>query len=163
MSPAPNIQRAIAEQLEDVLEMTAALAIEELWSRLMQEGLAEYSRLYRQGLGEAEIARRVEALLQGLSTKPEEFLARRAATVAYGEGRATELVLTKRTGGATYAIRSEVLDTETCEVCATLDGTVVEIGSADFHELKPPARCLGAERCRGFYVALGPRLLREAA
>lgn len=154
----PPRRNPLDEELESVLLMTSALAVEEQWSRLLGAALAEYSRLYRQGLGVEEIARRVEEHLSGLSTKADELLARESSTVAYGEGRAVEIVAAKRRGEATYALRSEVLDEASCATCVTLDGTVVEIGSADFSELKPPAKCDGRERCRGFYIAVGNAL-----
>ena len=147
-------EKAAAEAIETV----SRLAVVALWSRMMREALDQYATLARSGATREEIADGVLDFLQGLSTKPEELLAREVSTVAYSEGRAAELVLAAATGAATFAIRSEVLDSATCDVCATLDGTVVEIGSADFYELKPPARCLGGERCRGFYAALSPAI-----
>lgn len=51
-----------------------------------------------------------------------------------------------------YAMRSEQLDANTCEPCDGLHGTIVEIGTADYFDLMPPAGCLGGGRCRGIYV-----------
>lgn len=154
--------RTSEAKLDEILEMAAAGAVNELWGRLMTSALHEYQSLYRQGLPTAEIARRVHALLDSLSTKPDALIARGAATVAYGEGRAAAIVSAKRQGGARFALRSAILDESACSACVNLDGTVVEIGSPDFAEVKPPARCDGRERCRCVYIALGPALFGRA-
>jgi hypothetical protein len=54
-------------------------------------------------------------------------------------------------------LRSEILDSNTCEACANLDSAVFEVGTPDFHTYMPPAQCLGGDRCRGFYVAISGR------
>ena len=163
MPPKPKKPKKPELAMLEALAMASALAVQELWSRMMREALGQYNALVRQGLPVEKIAESVSDFLASLSTKPEELLAREVSTVAYSEGRAAELVLSKSTGAATFALRSEVLDAATCEVCATLDGTVVEIGTKDFYELKPPARCRGGERCRGFYIAVGAQIERSAA
>jgi hypothetical protein len=51
-----------------------------------------------------------------------------------------------------FAMRSEQLDANTCERCDELHGTIVEIGTAEYWDLTPPAECLGGGRCRGIWV-----------
>lgn len=149
--PTPDEQAAI--------EAAAVLAIDQLWSRLMNSGLAEYASLQRQGVGAAEIARRVGDYLDGLSVKAEEVQARHVSTVAYNEGRAAALKDAAASGEINYVIRSELMDGETCASCAALDGAVVAVNSEDFAALKPPARCDGGDNCRGMYVGLGGGVL----
>ena len=54
--------------------------------------------------------------------------------------------------------RSEILDIKTCAVCVNLDSMVVAVGSPDFNEFMPPAKCLGQDRCRGFYVPVSEEI-----
>jgi hypothetical protein len=51
-----------------------------------------------------------------------------------------------------YAMRSEQLDENTCDSCDELHGMIVQVGSAEFFDLEPPAECEGGGRCRGIYV-----------
>lgn len=150
-----------SEVITDRTAVVAQITIGEMWARMMGEALALYAQFERQGLEPAEIAFRVTDALEGLSTKPDDMLAREAATVAYSEGRAFGLVEAQRRARLEFVVRLEVLDSNTCPPCGRVDGTVVEIGSKAFHDLKPPALCLGGERCRGVYSPL-PRTLIES-
>lgn len=53
---------------------------------------------------------------------------------------------------ATWAMRSEQLDTNTCAPCENYHGETVQVGSLDYFDLMPPTGCLGLGRCRGIYV-----------
>jgi hypothetical protein len=66
-------------------------------------------------------------------------------------------------GAAAWVLRSEVLDARTCQACAGLDGTMVKIGTSEYEQLMPPARCEGGDNCRGFYVILSKSLAAEMA
>ena len=154
----PSLARGVVRpeliDYEATLVVATERALYETWQRLLGEALGEYSRLERQGFTETEVAERLAHFLDGLSDQPEQDEARAASTIAYNEGRGLALLDAKRTGEAEYVVRSELLDSNTCDVCAGLDGIVVEIGSEDFEALAPPALCEGSERCRGFYVPL---------
>ena len=140
--------RGIAEELGVV----AQVSLGDLWNRLLGEGLAEWTRLNREGIAGDDLERRLRAHLEGLSEKPLDDVSRKSAAVAYNQGRAAEIESLSDRGQVEFVVRSEILDDRTCEVCAALDGQVVEVGSDEFFQLMPPARCLGDERCRGFYV-----------
>lgn len=140
--------RGVASEMEIVAQVTLG----EMWQRLLGEGLTEWARLEREGLGAEEIERRLRSHLEQLSEKPLEDLSRRASAVAYNQGRAAEIESQADRGRVRYVVRSEILDGSTCEVCAGLDGVIVEVNSSEYDQLMPPARCLGDERCRGFYV-----------
>jgi hypothetical protein len=153
----------VDEELLLAIEMAAVSALEDVWSRLMGETIGQYAAMQRQGLSQDEIARRIAALLPALSTKPDEAVSRNVSTVGLGEGRASALRQEAKGGGVEFAVRSAVLDPNTCPPCAALDLKVVEIGSDDFRDLKPPAKCDGRERCRCFYVGLAPAIAGGAA
>ncbi len=142
------------EAFEDHVAALATIDVNVMWTRLRGEFLAEWERLERSGITGKELERRMESFLEQLSRKPVEDLGRKAAGVAYNEGRALALIEAAQLGEAQYAVRSEILDERTCTSCQRLDGLVVEIGSEDFRRNMPPAGCLGGDRCRGFYVAV---------
>lgn len=61
----------------------------------------------------------------------------------------------------TFALRSEQLDTNTCDPCERLHGAIVQFGSPEYFAKLPPLGCLGGGRCRGVMVfADGPRQMR---
>lgn len=43
---------------------------------------------------------------------------------------------------------SSVMEADTCDPCAALDGRRWFVGSADYEKYKPPSVCLGGSRCR---------------
>ncbi len=136
------------------VEILATLDVGAMWDRMLGEFLNEWARLERQGLTEAQLAAEMKGFMEGLSPKPVEDLARTSAGVSYNQGRAAEILSAAVEGLTEFVVRSEILDSRTCEVCARLDGSVFEVDSPDFHEFLPPAKCLGGDRCRGFYVAV---------
>lgn len=50
------------------------------------------------------------------------------------------------------AIRVAVLDDTTCDFCDDADSAVVEVGSAEYEDLKPPNGCEGDGMCRCIYA-----------
>ncbi len=147
---------ASREHIEDMIEqaaLTANVSMGRLWERMRDEFLTRWEQLQRQNLSESKIRSALLAFMASLSSKPIEDLARKSSTVAYNQGRAAEILTRFDQGQAEFVVRSEILDTATCEVCSRLDSQVFEINSADFHEFMPPAKCLGGDRGRGFDVA----------
>lgn len=55
-------------------------------------------------------------------------------------------------GPPEFALRSSMLDKNSCEPCDRLNGTVVQVGSGEFYDLSPPSMCLGSGRCRCQWV-----------
>jgi hypothetical protein len=60
--------------------------------------------------------------------------------------------LAARGGPPEFAQRSSMLDKNSCEPCDRLNGTIVQVGSADYFDNMPPSFCLGGGRCRCVYV-----------
>jgi hypothetical protein len=139
--------------MDEAIEMVATVDIGTMWDRMLGEFLNEWARLERTGIAPAEMEREMAAFLEGLSDKPVEDLARKSAGVSYNEGRSAEILTRHDVGEVNFVVRSEILDAATCDVCATLDANVFEVGTPEYYEYMPPAKCLGGDRCRGFYVA----------
>jgi hypothetical protein len=139
------------------------IAVDELWARLLDAAINEYMRLSRTGIPEAEVIKQVEALLQGLSSKPELLVGKQMSNVAYNQGRDVAIKIAGAAGEARYAIRSEVLDSNSCDVCPGLDGIMVLIGTPEYEQLLPPSLCEGGDGCRGFYVLISDQLTGATA
>ena len=150
--PAETELIAFGEQAEVLASMDVGV----MWDRLKGEFLGEYARLQRQGLSDAEFDRALDSFMGNLSTKPVEDLARKSSSVAYNQGRSAEIVSQQ----VEYVVRSEVLDSATCEACAQLDSEVIAVNSPDYQRLMPPAECFGGDRCRGFYIPVTEEFLQ---
>lgn len=146
------ITRRQITAFEDQMEMLAVMDVGIMWDRLLGEFLGEWERLQRQQLSVDEIERALQAFMDSLSEKPVEDLARKGSSVAYNQGRQAAIVGSR--AQAQFVVRSEVLDSNTCDTCSKLDGTVIEVGHRDFYRFQPPALCEGGDRCRGFYIPL---------
>jgi hypothetical protein len=159
---------------------------------------AEHGRLARDGLdGIRDLIRRrardtavavADAAARAAQNETDQVL-RTAATVAAATRTLHNHVLELigetlnmgRTAGALsfdeppeFAMRSEQLDENTCPGCEEVHGTVVQVDTADFYAILPPADCFGGGRCRGVmvfadrvddvrqaYVQPNPSLLRD--
>jgi len=126
-----------------------------MWDRARGEFLDAWVRFNREGLQGAELDRAMQAFMGGLSDKPLQDLARKTVSVAYNQGRAAEII----SQNVPLVVRSEVLDSNTCDACRDLDGAVVEVGTEEFDRLLPPAQCFGGDRCRGFYIPITEEFL----
>jgi len=51
-----------------------------------------------------------------------------------------------------YAMRSEMLDKQTCDACTRVHGEIAIVDSANYYALLPPSYCFGGGRCRGVVV-----------
>ena len=140
--------------LDGQIDTLATMDVGALWDRILGEFLGEYSRLQRQQLPADELSRGMEAFMEDLSNRDVEDLARQSSSVAYNQGRGAAILGEHASGAVEFVVRSEVLDNNTCEACVQLDGMIVEVGDPAFHEWMPPAKCLGGDRCRGFYIAM---------
>lgn len=154
--PAEVHAIAFAEEVQVV----ATLDVQNLWDRLLGEFLNEWDRQRRAGLEGEQLDRHMQEFLDALSDKPVEDMARQSSTIAYNEGRSAAFKQGAERGRVQYVVRSEVLDQATCANCAALDGLVVEVDTPEYRELQPPARCLGGNRCRGFYVPIPSEVAR---
>ena len=143
------------DRLEEEAAVLAALATTKLWQRYMGEALDKYIELERQGFSASRIVQELEQFLVGLSEKPVADIARKTSAVSYNTGRNAEIVAAALEEKVEWVVRSEVLDSATCGPCAGLDNSMFRVGTNDFYEFAPPAKCLGGGRCRGFYIAIG--------
>lgn len=143
------------EAFEENIHTLASMDVAGMWERLRAEFLDEYVRLERTGLSPDDMARSLRSFMDELSARPLEDLARQNAGVSYNQGRDVAIQTAAEEGEVQYVVRSEVLDTNTCRACSFLDGEVFEVGTPDYERYMPPAECLGGDRCRGFYVAIG--------
>jgi hypothetical protein len=125
----------------DVGEMRTRIEVEAL--RLINDGL-------RQGKTGRALADYVRDGLNALSDAPIARASRGAASTSFNLGR--NLAAQARPLDIREAIRSEVLDAETCRPCRKLDGKRVVVDSPEYFELMPPAQCDGRDFCRGFYL-----------
>jgi hypothetical protein len=141
-----------AVRFDEEIELVATLNVGAMWERLMGEFLAEWDRQRRAGRDGEDLDRALQEFMDALSDKPIADMARQSSTVAYNEGRDVAIRTAAERGLVSYVVRSEVLDQATCENCASLDGVVFEVGTPEYEMFQPPARCLGGDRCRGFYV-----------
>lgn len=157
-----KVTKTLIGRFDTVAETTVQMMFDDLWERMLGAFLREWTRLDNQNLDDVAMERELEAFLQDLSEKPYQDMARESSAIAYNFGRDAGLRTAAMAGLANYAVRSEILDGNTCEKCRVLDGYVAEIGTPQYDEFLPPAKCLGRGRCRGFYVALS-RELTEAA
>jgi len=144
-------------------KVSTQIAVEEIWTRLLDESIAVYDRAIRAGASEAQALTEVETALHGLSATKLDLVGRQVASVAYNQGRDMAAKEAAVDGAAAWVLRSEVLDARTCQACAGLDGTMVKIGTSEYEQLMPPARCEGGDNCRGFYVILSKSLAAEMA
>jgi hypothetical protein len=134
-------------------------------------GVALFVRQEALLLTEAVIAVVLKALRSEADQTLAVLVARKEATKRLHVG-VLDLVGTTlnlgRTAGATvldmpptFALRSEQLDTNTCQPCEHLHGSIVRFGSPEYFSTMPPLGCLGGGRCRGVMVfADGPRQVR---
>jgi hypothetical protein len=143
------------EAFGEAVQVTATLDVGAMWDRLLGEFLSMWTDLDRQGLSEAEMIAEMESFMGSLSSKPEEAMARQEASVIYNQGRRAEILTAGEQGRVSVVVRSEILDTETCQMCHDLDGIVREVGTPEYDRDEPPAWCEGGKNCRGFYVAIG--------
>ena len=146
---------------EEQADIVATLDVGAMWARYLGEFLDRWTELERQGIELDEIEREMQAFIDGLSEKPTADLARKSSSVAYNQGRNAEILSAMTQGRSEWVIRSEVLDEKTCEPCKSLDGFEAVIGSPDFYEFGPPAKCEGGRRCRGFFIPVGVSSGRE--
>ncbi len=142
----------------ETIETVTEVSIDRIWNDLRSGFLQEYERLSRLNLDEDELLRRLEAWTEGLSPTPIDDAGRQLSTVAQNQGRGIVAQTAADADLAQYVVRSEILDSATCEVCVGLDSSVYEIGSPAYHEFMPPSGCLGGDRCRGFYVIVADGL-----
>jgi len=132
-------------------EVLVNVDLNSLANRLQNRTVAEFNRLFSQGLKPGEIAKQLDLFLKSISDRQIAEMARASTSTSFNLGRNIAVQDLKGTLKPT-AIRTEVLDKNTCTPCRALHGKKVIIGSDEYLENLPPAFCEGRKRCRGFYL-----------
>ena len=130
--------------------MAVAMNIDTLYGRLANETRRLLTELLQQGVTGDELIQQVQAGLANLSDTPIETAGRESTSKAFNLGR--NLVVQERVDEVKEAVRTEVLDANTCAPCRNLDGKTVPVNSEDYFKFMPPNFCEGRDRCRGFYL-----------
>jgi hypothetical protein len=124
--------------------------VSSLATRLENEAMRLITDLSQQGLTGEALANAVADGLRNLSDAPVDRAARGASSESFNLGR--NLEAQRRMGDIQMAVRTEVLDENTCDPCRALDGLTVTVNSDAYFENMPPNGCDGRELCRGFYI-----------
>ncbi len=149
-----KVPPALSKEYQDEMNALGAFDIGQIWQRVVSEGIGEYLRKSRVNVSDAEMPRAIQGFLDGLSEKPLEALARRSSSVAYNQGRDMAIKTANESGLVDYVVRTAVLDKAVCDACKVLDKKVIKVASPQYAEYHPPAKCLGTENCRCFYVSI---------
>ena len=136
-------------------QVAVEIDVSDIVGRLEREALRLVNDLSQQGLTGESLADAVVSGLRDLSDAHVDRSARGAAGEAFNLGRN---LTAQEHPEIVRAVRTEILDKNTCPPCRALDGKVVAMNSDEYFEFMPPNQCEGWEQCRGFYL-----LLTEAA
>lgn len=138
------------EVTSEAFQVRATIDLEAVESRLLNEARRLFTDFSQQGLAGEALADAVDAGLAELSDALLTRSGRSATTEAFNLGRNLAAQRNARTVGR--AVRTEILDTETCDPCREFDGRAVTMNTPEYFELMPPNGCDGRELCRGFYI-----------
>lgn len=137
---------------EEEVDIVSTFDVSSLWAKMVDEYLAEVMEFSRTEPTPDELANHMQEYMDALSDKPIDQLATESTTVAYNEGRSAAILTGAELGEFKYVIRSEILDSNTCDWCESIDNEVFEIDTDEYYANMPPADCEGGARCRGIYV-----------
>jgi hypothetical protein len=149
--PDPTTRRGAIAYSNSQAEVTAGLDVSNLVQRLQGQVVSQYNDLAGTGATPEAIAGNLSDYLAGLSAAQIESMARASTASVFNAGR-NVTILELATQLEPMAVRVEVLDNNTCDPCAALDGMAFKIGTPAYLENQPPRQCDGMQRCRGFYV-----------
>ncbi len=147
---APPIGPTAPQITGDAHRVGVEIDISEVVTRLEREAMRLANDLSQRGVRGEALADAVARGLREITDAPIERAARGAAHEAFNLGR--NLAVQSNPTAIARAVRSEILDKNTCAPCRELDGKEVEINSPEYFEFMPPNQCEGREQCRGFYV-----------
>lgn len=146
----PPIGKAAFPVTNEAFKVRAEIDLEQFYERIRSETLRLMNELGQQGIKGPELAERIGAELNNLSDVPIEQMGRKSTAEAFNLGR--NLAAQDHKSEIREAVRTEVLDENTCQACRLLDGTVVKVNSDEYFEFMPPRLCHGRDFCRGFYL-----------
>lgn len=156
----------------EALQVKVDVDVRDFYTRLQNRASELLTDAQQRGLTGEPLADYVVGGLADLSDKPIEAAGRAATSEAHNLGRNLEVQRRLATLAGGTAVRSEILDDDTCVNCRKLDGAVVEIngpvisisaegeallrefgidpyGPDAYFALLAPNFCLGEDLCRG--------------
>jgi hypothetical protein len=154
--PNPSTRKGSIAYSNRQAEVMVNLDVSNLVARLQSEVVARYNVLAGSGASDPEIAKQIDDYLGSISDRQLESMARQSTSLGFNSGR-NVAIQEYKAQLEPFAIRTEVLDDNTCDVCEAYaqraeDGERFTIGTAEYLENMPPAGCKGQNRCRGFYA-----------
>lgn len=139
---------------EAVLGMADALALKSY--NITEHHLFQQGRLEANGLPEKKLPPIPES-----SAYLSQVTAMTAPAFTIGRTEAVntlfDIAIARAPAGKAPKIIAEyssVMEENTCDSCAALDGMRVFVGSAEYERIKPPSVCEGGERCRCIFTYL---------
>lgn len=142
----PTVKNA---SFEDSMKILVDDLAQEVLNRAEARAVDSYQENQRQRDDEGN-QQRLE--IDRPATSTLEGVAGEIGSSAVTEGRDDVAQEAQKQSNATiYAVRTAVLDSNTCDPCRTLDGKRVEVGSRNYNLYAPPSECLGRARCRCYY------------
>lgn len=133
----------------EAFRVRAEIDLDAVYQRLLNETRRLLADFQQAGLEGTALADAVENGLRSLSDSPVDQMSRGASTEAFNLGR--NLAAQKATEQIGEVVRTEVLDSSTCDLCAELDGFTTTVNGPGYFENMPPNHCDGRDLCRGFY------------
>lgn len=154
MAQEPPKGPAAGSVTADAISLRVQIDLSEVGNRLQNEATRLVADLSQQGLTGDELGAAVERELLAIFDDASAARTGREAThESFSLGR--NLEAQRQAGSIGEVVRSEILDENTCEPCAAMDGTVVVMNSPAYFENMPPNGCDGREQCRGIYLYRG--------
>lgn len=132
------------------LTLQAVTDVTSIFDEMLANFMREIQDGDAQGLVPDEIADFLEANMPRAAGPSARKTAARAATTAFNEGEVD--IISDQLEIVQFVLRSELRDENTCEPCDGLDGMKLEVGTKQFREFLPPAKCDGRKLCRGIII-----------
>lgn len=150
MAQGPPTGEDAFDITSEAFRVRADIDLDAVYQRLLNETRRLLTDFQQQGLSGSQLADAVLDGLQSLSPGPVESIGRSASTEAFNLGR--NVAAQKSADQIGRVIRTEILDTATCDPCRDLDGFQTTVNGPGYFENMPPNKCDGRELCRGFYL-----------
>jgi len=145
--PNPDVKQNVA--FEQSLQILVDDLAQEVLNRAESAAVDSYRETERQRDQDGDqqrldIDRPADATLEGV--------AKETGSASVQEGRDDVAQEAQDQAEETiYAVRTSVLDSNTCQPCRDLHGRRFEVGSKAYNLYAPPAECKGREKCRCYY------------
>jgi hypothetical protein len=150
MAQQPPIGDIARKVTDEAFRTAVEIDLDTFYNRLLNEARTALAEFQKQGLTGDALADAVEARLQALADGPIEAMGRASTAEAFNLGR--NLAAQENLALIQEAVRTEILDVNTCQPCRLLDGTKVKVNSPEYFQFMPPNLCDGRHNCRGFYL-----------